>query len=188
MSLSLRVCIFFFNSILKLSLKPFYFVFAAAPANQVNDVFPILVNCSVAGTFQQEFLADIPPSGFRRYVDEICAVLGYYATSSGSCLLTFRDNISVHPRGSGSSRRLLDPRRWDRTLSRNVGKGWPLDAARCPKRAYISLSVHLTKLAVASVVGQTPTCAQCTAVRALHMLSPTKDMFNPLKTKRICFI
>ena len=34
-------------------------------------------------------------SGFRRDVDEICALLGYYATSSGNYLPTFRDNISV---------------------------------------------------------------------------------------------
>jgi hypothetical protein len=33
--------------------------------------------------------------GFRRDVDEICALLGYYAASCGNCLLTFRDNVSV---------------------------------------------------------------------------------------------
>jgi hypothetical protein len=34
-------------------------------------------------------------SGFRRDVDEICALLGYYAASCGNCLPTFRDNVSV---------------------------------------------------------------------------------------------
>jgi hypothetical protein len=34
-------------------------------------------------------------SGFRRDVDKICALLGYYAASSGSSLTTFRDNVSV---------------------------------------------------------------------------------------------
>jgi hypothetical protein len=34
-------------------------------------------------------------SGFRRDVDEICGLLGYYAALSGNCLPTFRDNISV---------------------------------------------------------------------------------------------
>ena len=34
-------------------------------------------------------------SGFRRDVEEICALLGYYAASCGHCLPTFRDNISV---------------------------------------------------------------------------------------------
>jgi hypothetical protein len=34
-------------------------------------------------------------SGFRRDVDEICILLGYYATSSGNPLPTFRDNVSV---------------------------------------------------------------------------------------------
>jgi hypothetical protein len=33
-------------------------------------------------------------SGFRRNVDEICALLGYYAALCGNCLLTFQDNIS----------------------------------------------------------------------------------------------
>jgi hypothetical protein len=34
-------------------------------------------------------------SGFRRYVDEICALLGYYAASCGNLFPSFRDNISV---------------------------------------------------------------------------------------------
>jgi hypothetical protein len=34
-------------------------------------------------------------SGFRRDVDEICALLGYYAALSGSSVTTFRDNQSV---------------------------------------------------------------------------------------------
>ena len=33
--------------------------------------------------------------GFRRDVDEICALLGYYAASCGNPLPTFRDNVSV---------------------------------------------------------------------------------------------
>jgi hypothetical protein len=34
-------------------------------------------------------------SGFRREVDENCALLGYYAESSGDSLPKFRDNLSV---------------------------------------------------------------------------------------------
>jgi hypothetical protein len=34
-------------------------------------------------------------SGFRRDVDDICTLLGYYAASCGNCLSTFRDNVSV---------------------------------------------------------------------------------------------
>jgi hypothetical protein len=34
-------------------------------------------------------------SGFRRDVDKICGLLGYYAASCGNCLQTFRDNVSV---------------------------------------------------------------------------------------------
>jgi hypothetical protein len=52
-------------------------------------------------------------SGFRRDVDEICALLGCYAASSGNHLPflfgLFEDGIN--------------------TLSRNVGKQLPLDGA-----------------------------------------------------------
>jgi hypothetical protein len=34
-------------------------------------------------------------SGFRRHVDKICTLLGYYAASNGSFVPTFRDNLSV---------------------------------------------------------------------------------------------
>jgi hypothetical protein len=34
-------------------------------------------------------------SGFRHEVDENCALLGYYAASSGNFLPMFRDNLSV---------------------------------------------------------------------------------------------
>jgi hypothetical protein len=34
-------------------------------------------------------------SGFRRDVDEICGLLGYYTALCGNCLPTFRDNVSV---------------------------------------------------------------------------------------------
>jgi hypothetical protein len=34
-------------------------------------------------------------SGFRRDVDEICGLLGYYTASCGNCLPTFWDNVSV---------------------------------------------------------------------------------------------
>jgi hypothetical protein len=34
-------------------------------------------------------------SGFRRDVDKIFSLLGYYAASCGNCLPTFRDNVSV---------------------------------------------------------------------------------------------
>jgi hypothetical protein len=34
-------------------------------------------------------------SGFHRDVDDTCALLGYYAAMSGSCVPTFQDNLSV---------------------------------------------------------------------------------------------
>jgi len=57
--------------------------------------------------------------GFRREVDENCALLGYYAGSSDNLLPTFRDNLSVpssgvkDPKGSFWS---LDPWRWNRRV------------------------------------------------------------------------
>jgi len=54
-------------------------------------------------------------SGFRHEVDENCALLEYYAVSSGNSLLTFQDNLSVpsYPKKKN--------KRWDRlvVLKRN---------------------------------------------------------------------
>jgi hypothetical protein len=49
-------------------------------------------------------------SGFRRDVDDIWALLGCYATSSGNPLPTYPS----HLQGSRSPRRLMDTWRWDR--------------------------------------------------------------------------
>jgi hypothetical protein len=59
-------------------------------------------------------------SGFRRDVDEICTLLGYYAASSGNLLPTFRVNVAA------PSLRALDFLTLDDgtdTLPRNVGEG-----------------------------------------------------------------
>jgi len=45
------------------------------------------------------FNKTIKISGIRREVAEHCAVLGYYATSSGNFLPTFRYNLSVPSSG-----------------------------------------------------------------------------------------
>jgi len=50
--------------------------------------------------------------GSRREVDENSALLGYYSTSSGSFLQTFRDNITVPSSGVKNKKK----------LSRNIGK------------------------------------------------------------------
>ena len=65
-------------------------------------------------------------SGFRRHVDEVCALLGYYAASSGSPLRTFRYNVSVQEPFDPEFVILEDG---TDTLFRNVGKGLPLYAA-----------------------------------------------------------
>jgi hypothetical protein len=46
--------------------------------------------------------------GFRREVDEICALLGYYEASSGNSLPMFRDNYRPLLQGSRSTRRKLE--------------------------------------------------------------------------------
>ena len=61
-------------------------------------------------------------SSFRRDVDEICALLGYYATYSGNSVPKFRENLSF-PQDF-----LTLEDRNDR-LSRNVGTELPLNAA-----------------------------------------------------------
>jgi hypothetical protein len=77
-------------------------------------------------------------SGFLRYVEDICALLGYYAALSGNSLPTFRDNLSLPSsrdlkkvkekiRGNLDFMKSLDDGT-DR-LSRNVGKELPLHAA-----------------------------------------------------------
>ena len=57
-------------------------------------------------------------SGLRRKVEQNCALLGYYAASSGNSLPTFRDSVSV-----------LTPENGTDMLSRNTGKELPLLAA-----------------------------------------------------------
>jgi hypothetical protein len=72
-------------------------------------------------------------SGFRRDVDEICALLRYYAASCGNCLPTFRDKVFVPSSRVKSPNRkelgLLTSEDGTDTLSRNDGKQLLHDAA-----------------------------------------------------------
>jgi hypothetical protein len=67
-------------------------------------------------------------SGFRRYVDEICAPVEYYAAASGIPFPTFRDCIGPIFKGQEvqEEKTLEDG---SDTLPRNVGEGSSLDAA-----------------------------------------------------------
>jgi hypothetical protein len=58
---------------------------------------------------------------------ETCALLGYYAASSGNFLPTFWDNLSVA--SSGVKNSPLTPEDETDRLSQNVGKKLPLLAA-----------------------------------------------------------
>jgi hypothetical protein len=74
-------------------------------------------------------------SGFRRDVDQICALLGYYAASSGNSVPTFRDNLSVpSSRVKKSKKESLIIERVDTTLHRNAGIRLPTDTASYPRR------------------------------------------------------
>jgi hypothetical protein len=48
----------FFNSFLKLSLRPLYFAFAASCVNKVNIMFSVSVNHLIGGIFEREFVLE----------------------------------------------------------------------------------------------------------------------------------
>jgi hypothetical protein len=78
-------------------------------------------------------------SGFRRHVDEIYALLGCYAASSGNTLPTFRDHISVLSSRvkKKKSKDFVTLEDGTDMLSQNVSKELPHDAASHPRRAQI---------------------------------------------------
>jgi len=61
-------------------------------------------------------------SVFRREVDEKCALLRYYAASSGNSLLTVRGNLSVPFSGFKNAKGFLNPGDGTNWWSRNAGK------------------------------------------------------------------
>jgi len=61
-------------------------------------------------------------SGFRREVDENCAVLGYYAASSDNSLPTFRDKLSVPSSTGRNPTKILEHVNGTDRVPRNVGK------------------------------------------------------------------
>jgi hypothetical protein len=69
--------------------------------------------------------------GFRRDVDEVCALVGYYTALSGNPLPTFRDNVSVPSSRVKKFFFILDffiLEDGNDTLSRNFDKGLSFDA------------------------------------------------------------
>jgi len=60
-------------------------------------------------------------SGFRREVDENCALLGYYAASSGNFLPTFRNNLSFPSSGFKNPKALTGWSLWWRRTVVCVG-------------------------------------------------------------------
>ena len=70
-------------------------------------------------------------SDFRRDVDEICALLGYYAALIGIYVPTFRDNPSAPSSRVKKSKKtdFLTLKDGTDRLSRNVGAELPVNAA-----------------------------------------------------------
>jgi hypothetical protein len=76
----------------------------------------IAVTCRyIAVTCRYIFLVVTQMRDFRRVVDEICALLGYYTASCGNCLPTFRDNVSFPSSRIKSPSRTL--RSWGNCLT-----------------------------------------------------------------------
>jgi len=76
--------------------------------------------CDFCGSVNKQRIFLI--SDFRRVVDEICALLGYYAAQSTNSLATFRENLSVPSY-------FLSLEFWTDRFCRNVDKELPLCAA-----------------------------------------------------------
>ena len=63
---------------------------ARSPERQTINLPPFFLNTQSRRSMEAWVISD-----FRREVDENCAILRYYAASSGNSLPTFRDNLSV---------------------------------------------------------------------------------------------
>jgi hypothetical protein len=79
--------------------------------------------------------------GFHRDVDEACALRGYYAASNDGPLPTFRDNVPgpiFKDQDFHGEIDFLTLEHGIDMLSRNVGRGLPLDAALYSRGEQIS--------------------------------------------------
>jgi hypothetical protein len=87
-------------------------------------------------------------SDLRRAVDENCALLGYYAASSGNFLPTFRDNLSVFSSGVKNQREAdscpeTSVRNYDYSLCNNAEqRSFRLGFEIQPKQKFISFYVY----------------------------------------------
>jgi hypothetical protein len=63
--------------------------------NTLSECFWELGHSALDSLHQQTNFVLSVISGFRRDAEELCALLGYYAASSGNPLRTFRDNVSL---------------------------------------------------------------------------------------------
>jgi hypothetical protein len=115
-------------------------------------------------------------SGFSRHVEEICAILGYYAASSGNPISTFRDNASVHifkGQEVQEEKFFLDFLAFEYgtdTLSRNVDIGLPLDAAYYLRRSQI-LSIVCADTDCDNVAKHCSGCTTCDNIKIVYVLS-----------------
>ena len=80
-----NICVLYNNELLQKYLKAGNNLPKNSNFWYMNDVWVMLIN----------ILLQCVTPGSRREVDELCALLGYYAAYSGNSLPTFRDNLSV---------------------------------------------------------------------------------------------
>jgi hypothetical protein len=82
-----------------------------------------------SGVLEENYVYVI--SGFRREIDDDCALLGYYAASIDNLLPTFRYNLSVPSSflKMGPISFHVTSKIWPIWLSRNIDKKLPLLAA-----------------------------------------------------------
>lgn len=86
-------------------------------------------------------------SGFHHDVEEICALLGYYAAQSGNHAPTVRDNPSV-PSSRDIFLDFLNLEDGVDRLSRNVGTQSPLCAAQYRRTEHISFKEYVILMVV----------------------------------------
>ena len=86
------------------------FLYHLSWSSTFNNVIIILDKHSISINVRENLCM---MSGFHHVVDENCVLLGYYTASSGNCLMTYRDNLSV------PSSRINNPIGCPETLIRN---------------------------------------------------------------------
>jgi hypothetical protein len=122
-------------------------------------------------------------SGFRRYVDEICALLGYYAASCGNCLPTFRDNVSVSSSRVNNYyttlRNIPEERRYHWQCYRYfVGNFYLYPQCRAKRRFFIDYLENGGRILLRNSANKLPNTTASSPVRLISTNSALKTHFT----------